>query len=314
MLILVAGPAPIVAASLGLARWSQSQSAEPPSANHAAPHTQPSTRAVATPTSEAHESLRSACIARANEIEQRLDNACAVIERTPFVLAGDMSTKDLDDWHRQTVGPAARAMANAYFRTPPDKPITILLFSGEESYNHYAQHLYGDEGISIYGYYKPSERTLVMNIGTGGGTLVHELTHALMAFDFPKVPDWFNEGLASLHEQCQFRADESAIEGLPNWRLNGLQEAIRNERLPSLEAMINNPDFRGRQVGLNYAQARYFCLYMQRENVLVDFYRHFRERHDQDPRGLGVVRTVFPDKSWSELDSDFQRWVLTLQR
>ena len=37
-----------------------------------------------------------------------------------------------------------------------------------------------------------------MNIGTGGGTLVHELTHSLIAFDFPHVPDWFNEGLASL--------------------------------------------------------------------------------------------------------------------
>ena len=87
----------------------------------------------------------------------------------------------------------------------------------------------------MYGYYKPQQRTLVMNISTGGGTLVHELTHALIDFDFPLVPDWFNEGLASLHEACHILPDESRIEGLTNWRLPGLQQAVAERRLPSLE-------------------------------------------------------------------------------
>ena len=76
------------------------------------------------------------------------------------------------------------------------------MFSGEQSYNHYADKLFGEDGISIYGYYKPQLRTLVMNISTGGGTLVHEIVHPFMATNFPKCPSWFNEGLASLYEQA----------------------------------------------------------------------------------------------------------------
>ena len=38
-------------------------------------------------------------------------------------------------------------------------------------------------------------------LATGGGTLSHELTHALMEADFPNAPGWISEGLASLHEQ-----------------------------------------------------------------------------------------------------------------
>ena len=40
-----------------------------------------------------------------------------------------------------------------------------------------------------------------MNIGPGPGTLSHELVHPYMEANFPNVPAWFNEGLASLYEQ-----------------------------------------------------------------------------------------------------------------
>ena len=73
----------------------------------------------------------------------------------------------------------------------------------------------------------------MLNLGTGTGTLLHELTHALADFDVPDMPDWLNEGLASLHEQCRFRNDEQGpwIEGLVNWRLDALQAVVRQSRL-----------------------------------------------------------------------------------
>jgi hypothetical protein len=203
-------------------------------------------------------------------------------------------------------------MGRAYFRRAPWQPITILLFGEEGGYNRATKNLFGEEGISVYGYYKPQQRTLVMNIGTGGGTLVHELTHALIDFDFPLVPAWFNEGLASLHEACQILPDESRIEGLPNWRLPGLQRAVAERRLPSLQHLVSQPDFRGEQVGLNYAQARYFCLYLQQQQLLQTFYRVFRDAQPRDPTGASAIRRVFGDRSWAELDADFQRWVMTL--
>ncbi len=153
-----------------------------------------------------------------------------------------------------------------------------------------------------------------MNIATGGGTLVHELAHALMAFDFPNVPDWFNEGLASLYEQCQFGEENGrrTIEGLANWRLPELQRAIRAKKIGSLESLIKSDDFRGRNVGLNYAQARYFCMYLQEQGLLAKYYRAFRANYKDDPEGLRTAQKILGEK-WLTIDEDFQAWVLRLE-
>jgi hypothetical protein len=320
-LILLLGPVPIVVCSIALTRWARSEPAPPLADNHAvvrgqSPDERPSVKKkssrTATPIPIVSD-LADDCQQVSLHLAKMLGEGCHVVVHEPFIIAGDMSRDDLDLWYKQTIGPAARAMAHAYFRVPPSRPITVLLFASEKSYNHFAKTLYGEEGVSIYGYYKPNQRTLVMNISTGGGTLVHELTHALMDFDFPKVPDWFNEGLASLHEQCHIRANETGIDGLVNWRLAGLQEAVRRGKVTSLEDLIHGNDFRGPQVGLNYALARYFCLYMQRHEVLEDFFHRFHAAQAEDPTGAETVRKVFSNRSWAELDEDFQRWVLTLK-
>jgi hypothetical protein len=226
-----------------------------------------------------------------------------------------MTMEELTKWHRQTIHPAAAAMTNRYFTQRPDQPITVLLFATKESYEHYAHQLYRDQGISVYGYYKPRERTLVMNISTGGGTLVHELTHALVAFDCPDVPDWFNEGLASLHEQCRFRQDARGpwIEGLINWRLPRLQQELAAERLPSLADFAEDGDFRGEREAVNYAQARYFCLFLQRRGLLEKFYAELRANIDQDPRGSQAIKAVFPERSWAEIDTEFANFLRELK-
>jgi len=125
--------------------------------------------------------------------------------------------------------------------------VPVLVFRGGESYNRNCETLFGERGISIYGYYKPKFRTLVLNLGTGQGTLLHELTHALADFDFPQMPDWLNEGLASLHEQSRFRADDEGpwLEGLVNWRLKGLKDVTEAGQLRSLALLLASPTFRG---------------------------------------------------------------------
>ena len=322
--ILILGPVPIVAASMALSRWSRSPAQDMPLAkNHVVVRGQSPANA-ATSDGEGrrgHESLppagtdlRKACRTTAEQLRPQLGDDCELIVHEPFVIAGDLSKRDLEQWHSRTIGPAARAMAASYFSTPPSEPITVLLFSGEKSYNHYARRLFADEGVSIYGYYKPGQRVLVMNIGTGGGTLVHELTHALMDFDFPTVPDWFNEGLASLHEQCRFREDRSGIDGLVNWRLPILQRALQEGELRPLADLIRADDFRGDREGVNYAQARYFCMYMQEQGVLEDYFRLFRTRQKEDPLGYATVSEVFPDRSWAELDADFRAWARDLRQ
>ena len=260
--------------------------------------------------------LQAACQKKGGELAKQLGETCRVLVRPPFVLAGTLTDEELEAWHKQTIQPAAEALAACYFTSAPSEPITVLLFPVEKDYNHFAKQLYGDAGVSVYGYYKPGKRTLIMNIGTGGGTLVHELTHALADFDYPRIPDWFNEGLASLHEQCRFRRDDSGpwIEGLENWRLPLLQESIRKKSLRSLQSLIADDDFRGAGVGLNYAQARYFCMYLQREKKLQTLYLAMRTQQKTDKLGLASVKSLFPGKSWDEIDQAFQAWAVTLKR
>lgn len=258
--------------------------------------------------------LAKACDEKAAFWRRTLGDGCHVLARSPFVIAGDLDEAALKQWYEGTIAPAAAAMQAQYFKTAPYEPVTVLLFRDETSYNHYAKELFGDEGISIYGYFKPLQRTLVMNIATGGGTLVHELTHALASFDFPAIPTWLNEGIASLHEQCRFRDGDQGpwIEGLPNWRLPKLAEAIQQGRLRSLESLIGGNDFRGDQQTINYAQARYFCLYLQRKGKLTELYRVMRENQKVDRFGVAAVQSLFPKQSWAEIDAALAAFVKEL--
>lgn len=266
------------------------------------------------PVSTADGQLAQACRRAAEQLAQRTPADFHVVVKAPFVVAGDLSRQALEAYYDETIVPAVQAMQARYFRSRPDEPITVLLFSGEKSYNHYAGALFGDSGVSIYGYYKPVERTLLVNIATGSGTLLHELTHALFAFEVRDPPDWLNEGLASLHEQCRFRTDARGpwIEGLVNWRLAGLQTVIRQRRLRSLESLIDDADFRSALVGTNYAQARYFCLYLQQRGVLESFVAEVCASHPRDPQGMAAVLRALNGKSWPEIDRDFQHWALAL--
>ncbi len=276
------------------------------------------TKPAAAASGSQDDDLPARCDAAAKALRPKLGEDCHVIVHPPFVVAGDLSDDDLTAWHRRTIRPAAEAIANCYTKTAPSEPITVLLFADEKSYRGYAEKLFSDRSVSVYGYYKPSQRTMLMNISTGGGTLVHELTHALVDFDFPRIPDWFNEGLASLHEQCRFRSDASgikgpSIEGLVNWRLPALQKAIAEGRLRPLEELIGSDDFRGRQEGLNYAQARYFCFYLQEQELLRKFYHAFRDNPQDDRLGLKTIKSMFPDQSWGDLNLAHRRWTAGLK-
>ncbi len=315
-LIVLLGPVPIVTGALAIARLAR-PAAEPGVAANRVMQARSlrlggSARALHRREVQ-DEALATDCEQRALHWRRRLGDACAVVVREPFVLAGNVDAATLIEWYDETLRPSARALHTAYFSTFPHKAVSVLLFADEASYSHYASDLFGDERVSVYGYYKPDQHTLVLNAATGRGTLVHELTHALASFDFPEMPDWFNEGLASLHEECRFRADGSDLDGLPNWRLPGLQKAIRRGSLRSLPALLMEPDFRGSQIGLNYAHARYFCMFMQKCGVLTEFYRRLKCTCKQDPRGLHAVRAVFGNPTWEALDARFQQWVLTLE-
>ena len=230
----------------------------------------------------------------------------------PFILAGDGGAARLASYRDDTILASARALHAMYFEREPRQPILILLFEREGAYKRLANEWFGDADVPHFGFYRPGDRVMLMNVGTGTGTLVHELTHALIAPDFPQVPSWFNEGLASLYEQSSIGPD--SIQGRVNWRLPALQKAIRAGTLRSLPEMIENPDFYDAgHVGLNYAQARYLMFYLQETQRLRTFYRQFRDHVKEDPTGRQTLERLIAPQSVEAFEKEWRAWVLGLK-
>ena len=262
----------------------------------------------------------------ATQVRAQLEPEHRVIVRGPLVLAGNLSEQELDRWYRDTIAPAMDALARDYFQVPPEHPVTILLFSDEATYREYARRLFHENQVSIYGYYQPTNRTVVINLSAGSGTLVHELTHALVDFDFPSVPIWFNEGLASLHEHCDLQLTPTGPEIVPlvNWRLDILQNALAEGRLQPTWELMQSERLRGREEAILYAHARYFCFFLYEKGVLQDFYQELRSHFgeglpgnqaagERSRRGEIVIRQFFPGKTWGQIELEFRTWVMRQQ-
>jgi hypothetical protein len=230
----------------------------------------------------------------------------------PFVIAGDGTMQKLARYRDGTVLAAERALEATYFEKRPQEPIIIFLFESAGPYEKLAKKWFNDDQIPHFGFYRHADRVMFMNVATGTGTLVHELTHALIAPDFPQVPSWFNEGLASLYEQCSI--DGNTITGHENWRLPALQKVIRDKKLRPLKELMDDPDFYGSElVGLNYAQARYLMFYLQQKKLLEAYYREFRDHVSDDPTGYHSLEKIVAPQSMADFEKQWQQWVLTLK-
>ena len=236
-----------------------------------------------------------------------------VIQR-PFVVIGDGPRQAVQEHAEGTVKWAVDRLKQDFFQNDPKQILDIWLFRDAASYEKHARLLFGDEPTTPYGYYSSAHKALIMNIETGGGTLVHEIVHPFMEANFAACPPWFNEGLGSLYEQCGDA--DGHIHGFTNWRLPGLQRAIRAKQLPSfkdLTAMDVNA-FYNEDKGTNYAQARYLCYYLQEKGVLVKFYQEFQARQKEDPSGFKSLQKVLAEPDMNAFKMKWEKYVLELRR
>lgn len=253
---------------------------------------------------------------RVRSLRERLPSSFTILVEPPFVVVGDEEPSVVRQRAVSTVRWAAKKLKEKFFAADPEDIIDVWLFRDDESYRRNARALFGHEPHTPYGYSSPGNHALVMNIATGGGTLVHEIVHPFVRADFPDCPAWFNEGLGSLYEQCGER--DGAIHGFTNWRLAGLQDAVREGVVPSFRALTRTTDeaFYDEDPGTNYAQARYLCYYLQEKGLLEQYYRDFRARGGVDPTGYATLRRVLELKSAKDVaafEASWREWVLTLR-
>ena len=257
--------------------------------------------------------VREACERLAKRWHARFEaEGLACVVAPPFVVAGDGGRQRLNRYVDHTIRASAAALHRKFFdHARPSEPVLILLFESAESYQRLAKQWLGDEPSTPYGYFR-RDNIMVMNVGTGTGTLVHELVHALIRPDFPDVPEWFNEGLGSLFEQCTLA--DGDIRGLTNWRLSALQRAIREKKLRPLRELIEDPDFyRDQHVGLNYAQARYLLMYLQERGTLAAYYKKLRADQAEDKTGLATLKALIEPQSLQQFEREWREWVMELK-
>jgi len=248
------------------------------------------------------------------QLEKRLpDEGFTIVVTKPFVVIGDEEPAQVRRRAKQTVQWAIEKLKAAYFTKDPTDILDIWLFRDKESYERNAQKLFHVKPSTPYGYYSHADRALVMNIATGGGTLVHEIVHPFVAANFPECPAWLNEGLGSLYEQSGER--DGQIIGYTNWRLSGLQRAISKRRVPSFKTLCSTTtqQFYEQDKGTNYAQARYLCYYLQEQELLRKFYHRFRAAHEKDPTGYATLQAVLGRTDMDRFQEEWEAYVLKLQ-
>jgi hypothetical protein len=247
------------------------------------------------------------------ELRPKVPKGFTILLEPPFVVIGDEPAQTVKVRSERTVKWAVTMLKKDYFKKDPEEILDIWLFKGKASYEKHTKEIFGDSPSTPFGYYSDTHKALIMNIGTGGGTLVHEIVHPFMATNFPDCPAWFNEGTGSLYEQSQER--DGHIHGLTNWRLAGLQKAIRDAAVPSFKDLTaaSSYEFYNKDRGTNYAQARYLCYYLQHKGLLVKYYHAFVRNVKDDPTGYGTLQTVLGEKDMDAFKKTWEAWVLTLK-
>jgi hypothetical protein len=228
-----------------------------------------------------------------------------IIVQPPFVVIGDEPADKVRSRAENTVKWAVDRIKQSYFQRDPDRILDIWLFKNKASYQKLAKEIFDDTPTTPYGYFSSAHRALIMNISTGGGTLVHEIVHPFMAANFPACPSWFNEGLASLYEQAG--EEDGRIHGYVNWRLPGLQAAIKAKRVPPFELLCSTTteQFYHQDPGTNYSQARYLCYYLQEQGLLEKYYREFRANAAKDSTGYKTLQSVLGETDMAAFQ---KRW------
>ena len=66
--------------------------------------------------------------------------------------------------------------------------------------------------------------------------------------------------------------------------------------------------------GVNYAQARYLCYYLQEKGLLVKFYQEFHARQKEDPSGFKTLQNVLAEADMDAFKTKWEKYVLDLRQ
>lgn len=208
-----------------------------------------------------------------------------------------------------------------YALSLPAQYITLYLLPNISAVRQVADRVHGlDVSPSTLGYSFQDDLSAVGMIrGTQSGTLMHELFHLLVRSSFGDIPQWLDEGIASLYEVSA--EQNGRYVGLPNWRGRVLDNAW-NLR-PSISEVVASPWFAfdrvdgggggymmpAERAAVHLATARYLTLYLQERGELTRIFNAFRTRDpgaydDPGRAGVAIVEQGIGDMGRAQRDYD----------
>lgn len=223
---------------------------------------------------------------------------------------------------------ALEALLNGRFSRLPAQAVTVHLARDGEDFDALCDRRLNRSCASFLGIWIGATREILVDLELGESTLVHELTHPLLAADAEAVPGgppawnaprWLREGIAALYELPVLQGKE--IHGATNWRLADLRRAqasAKDRGLVHLDALFRMPDdlFDNEdEGGAAYSVARFACQYWDSagQDRLWRFYRTWRAHAADDPTGETSFVEVFGQTA-READVAWQKWLRGLRQ
>ncbi len=247
-------------------------------------------------------------------LEETLPAGFTLTWEKPFLVVGNEAPDKVRSRGKDVVRWTRDLLLKDFFAHAPERLEEVWIFKDAATYTKYSRSLFQTEPSTPYGFYLSERRAMVMNIKPGYGTLTHELVHPFFHANWPDGPAWLNEGLGSLFEFPGER--EGHFAGQLNWRLPGLQQALREKAgVPKFSALMRTTEaqFYDDDSGVHYAMARYLCYWLQEKGLLIKFVARAQALKATDPTGWQALEEVLgadPDTK----QKDWEKFVLSLQK
>ena len=88
-----------------------------------------------------------------------------------------------------------------------------------------------------------------------------------------------------------------------------MQSLLADDNLSALDVLLTRGKPRTGWAARRYAQARFFCLFLQRKQALRTYYQSFRQDCSSDPQGIRTLLKVLGRQELQEVERDFRRWL-----
>jgi hypothetical protein len=208
-------------------------------------------------------------------------------------------------------------LVGKFFKTGWSKPLEIYYSKNHsETFKLLCKHGHNEKGSNVKArasYYITKTQTIYTHQYydnkrlVGIDVLFHEITHHFVRLNFPNVPTWFNEGLAT------FLGDETHIVkgkitlGLPHpWRDYRLKEQIEKGTLPNVRKLfiMNDRRLYSWPIGYHFSRAFFYWLY---ENKKLEQYL---QNAQSDGYDLAVLEKTV-NKPVSQINKELLAFIKT---